>query len=267
MSISHLSWPEYNQNLINTTLETQVELGLQITQAALNAREKAKLGLRWPILELVVASKSYDVKEAVAKVSTLLEKQINVKSVRVVDELPKVIFKLKPNVAKIGPAFGEKSPFVITRLNTDSPQTVMNHIEQDNYYAFPIDGKEVRITRDMVIIEQIVPAPYLVSECKFGYVYLNTERTPELEAEGYSREFARNVQQLRKDAGLQKQDTIKLVVKGSDVFQKMLQQFHTDVQQKIGADSLKFADAAKLPHQGAFTIKKESVQVWFEKVE
>ena len=74
------------------------------------------------------------------------------------------------------------------------------------------------------------------------------------------------MQQLRKDAGLQKQDTIKLVVKGSDIFQKMLQQFHTDVEQKIGADSLKFADTAKMPFQGTFNIKNESVQVWFEKV-
>lgn len=265
LSVSHWSWPEFNTHLINTTLENQVELGLQITQAALNAREKAKLGLRWPVLEIVIASRSYEVKEAVAKVSALLKKQVNAKSVRVVDELPKVTFKLKPDFGKIGPAFGEKSPLVITRLTTDSPQTVMNHIEQDNYYAFKIDDKEVRITRDMIIVEQIVPAPYLAAECKFGYVYLNTERTAVLEAEGYSREFARNVQQLRKDAGLQKTDGIKLVVKSSDVFQKMLQQFHIDVEQKIGAESLKFADTAKMPLGGTFTIKKESMQVWFEK--
>jgi len=68
--------------------------------------------------------------------------------------------------------------------------------------------EKVKVTRDMVEVEREVPEIYKESEFKFGQVYLNTERTEELEAEGYAREITRNVQQLRKQAGLEKLDQI-----------------------------------------------------------
>ncbi|MCU1564189.1 MAG: Isoleucyl-tRNA synthetase, partial [Arthrobacter sp.] len=45
-----------------------------------------------------------------------------------------------------------------------------------------------------------------------GFVVLNTEVTPELEAEGAARDLVRAIQQARKDAGLNVSDRIRTTV-------------------------------------------------------
>ncbi|MEO5993047.1 MAG: DUF5915 domain-containing protein, partial [Arthrobacter sp.] len=45
-----------------------------------------------------------------------------------------------------------------------------------------------------------------------GFVVLNTEVTPELEAEGLARDMVRSIQQARKDAGLNVSDRIRTTV-------------------------------------------------------
>jgi len=48
-----------------------------------------------------------------------------------------------------------------------------------------------------------------------GFVVLNTEVTPELEAEGMARDMVRAIQQARKDAGLNVSDRIRTTVTAS----------------------------------------------------
>jgi isoleucyl-tRNA synthetase len=51
-----------------------------------------------------------------------------------------------------------------------------------------------------------------------GFVVLNTEVTPELEAEGLARDMVRAIQQARKDAGFNVSDRIRTTVEaGQDV--------------------------------------------------
>ena len=45
-----------------------------------------------------------------------------------------------------------------------------------------------------------------------GFVVLNTELTPELEAEGTARDMIRAIQQARKDTGLQVSDRIRTII-------------------------------------------------------
>ena len=268
ISISHYSWPQHEDSLINKALETDVEEAFRLIQAALNAREKAKLGLRWPIKEIVIESSNKDLAKVVSRLKEIILKQTNAKEIRVIENLPEVKLKVKPEFGKIGPAFGALSPQVIAKLTMDSPQTILSHINKENFYPFTVQGKEVKITRDMIQIEREVSAKYKAAESKNAMVYVNVERNEELEAEGYARELMRNIQQLRKNAGFQKLDDINLVIKVSEHMKKMVEKYKLDIREKVGADKLDLSlvdPSKKYEHHSDFSVKSEKFVAWFDK--
>ncbi len=74
-------------------------------------------------------------------------------------------------------------------------------------------------------------------------VELDTIITSELQAEGDAREFMRAVQDMRKKAGLEPHDRIRLMVQTSDSGETVVKQFETEISKTVGADSITFGDA------------------------
>ena len=268
-SISHFPWPKYDEKKIDSALEEEMDLSGAIIQSTLNAREKAKLGLRWPVKEVVVESSRREVISAVQKLKEIIQKQVNAKEVATVPKLDGVELKIVPDAGKIGKAYGQLSPGIFTQLTRDSPETVLGHLVKENFYAFEVNGEKVQITKDMISVTRIVPELYKESEFKSGMVYLNTERSEDLEAEGYSREVMRNVQQLRKNVKLEKLDSIVLHLKVSKELKPMLEKFQEEIEEKIGAEKMvidSVDSVKKHEHSEEFKVKQEKFKVWFSKV-
>ncbi len=267
-SISHYAWPEVDEKQIDVALEGQLEIVQSIITAASAAREKAKLSLRWPIKEVVVGSSNKDVIAAVNGLKQILLSQINTKSVIVAPLVKGMQRKIKPEYAKIGPAYGKLSSYIITRLAIDSAETVLKHIEEEGVYTFKLEGTEVRVTREMIAIETTVPEPYTAADSKYGLVYVNTERTSALEAEGYAREITRQIQSARKNAGLRKTDEIELVLKVNASLYSSLKVWVREIEEKVGAVAFDVGmvdPKKKYDQRQEFTVKSEKVILWFRK--
>lgn len=94
-------------------------------------------------------------------------------------------------------------------------------------------------------------------------VKLNTEITPELEAEGYAREVSRKVQSARKKAGLIKSDKIKLVLDVGGL--KDMLKGQTDfIKERVNAVSVGFE--GKIKHSERDKIKGREIGFGFEKI-
>lgn len=72
-------------------------------------------------------------------------------------------------------------------------------------------------------------------------ISLNAAMTPELEQEGYAREVMRRVQDLRKKAGLRKEDKINLFIKSSYNLGSHLQ----GIKKKAGVEKIEFKELGK----------------------
>lgn len=95
-------------------------------------------------------------------------------------------------------------------------------------------------------------------------VTLDTEVTPELQKEGDAREFMRQVQEMRKKAGLQPHDRIAITVQASDGGEAIVTQFVDDIQKTTGADSITFGDAEGtevVAGEHSFTVALSKVTV------
>lgn len=274
-SLTNYLWPKSEERWIHPEFEEEVEISKWIIQSALAAREKAKLGLRWPIKSLIVESKNSAVLIALKKMEEIVKKQTNVKAISLVDRMSEVKLKIRPDFSKIGPIYGELSPQILAKLTIDSPQTILKHIEEDNFYQFRLEDsktretKEVKITKEMLIVERAVPEKYKDAEFKYGYIYLDLERNEELEAEGYARELMRSVQDLRKKAGLEKKDDISLVVKCDQKMKSWLEKFKSEIEEKVGAEKMVVSTTApvkKYFNSADIEIKGQKLWMGLEKI-
>jgi isoleucyl-tRNA synthetase len=104
-------------------------------------------------------------------------------------------------------------------------------------------------------------------EFKDGRAYVDATRTPELDAEGFAREIMRRVQALRKDAGLDKKDSIALVLQADKEFAALLQPHEAAIREKVGAKSLKFSDQPPIKkslQSSAEDIKGKKFSIHFD---
>jgi len=78
-----------------------------------------------------------------------------------------------------------------------------------------------------------------------GKITLDTNLTPDLEAEGYAREMSRQVQAFRKKLGLEKKDKIKIIIFTDDKFKKILEKQKDFLRQRTNAKKLKIVTTVK----------------------
>jgi len=268
-SITHYGFSQYDEKMIDEKLEGEVETAKQVIQSALYAREKAKLGLRWPVQEVLVVTKNDDTIKGVETLSSIIKKQVNARDITILNNLEGVKTKILPDSGKIGMSFGELTPHIVAELSIVSPESVLEHLDKENVYPMKVQDKDIKLTRDMIKVQREVPEKYQESEFKFGQVYINTVRTEELEAEGYARELARNVQQLRKKSGLEKLDEIILFVKVSEEMKSMLEPLKEYIEEKTGAEKMEIScvdPVKKHTHTSTFKVKREEFDVWIDKV-
>ncbi|MBW2996558.1 isoleucine--tRNA ligase [Candidatus Woesearchaeota archaeon] len=265
-SVHMLDWPLFDKRLINTELEKNMEIAGDIIQGVLFAREKIQQGLRWPLKEVIVTGKD-ELGLAVQLLGEIIKNQANVKELSVKEKLEGIKEKVKGDYAKIGPAFEAKSSEIIAHLATQSAESILKHISEKGKYEFKLRGENVAITKDHLMVERVVPKPYVEAEIRGGYVYIDPSMDEELEAEGYSREVMRRVQALRKKAGLEKQDKIILYVGVEEDLD--LSKWEEQIQAKCGADKIKISsEKAARKHQ--FTdkvkIKDYEFEIAFDKI-
>ncbi|HLD41656.1 MAG TPA: class I tRNA ligase family protein, partial [archaeon] len=205
-SIHLLDWPSYNKNQINERLEKSFENIKQIIQAVLSGREKLGLGVRWPLKEVVIVSKNKEMIDSVKSLVDIVKTHTNVKDVSIQENLTVVKQVIKADYKKLGQDFREDAPKIIAKLTEVSAEEAIDKIDKEGKLELKIDGKKVEIVKEHLIIQRVVPLTYVEEEFRNGFIYLNKERTDELEAEGYARETVRRIQALRKEHGFVKTD-------------------------------------------------------------
>ncbi len=264
-SIGHCSWPKFDSTKVDVELEENVRAMQSIVSGILNAREKAKLGLRWPVKEVIVESKNERIMSTVAELSSVIEREANTKTISAVDTMEGVEFSVSPNAARIGKSFGKLSKEIMNLINSQGEE-ILSGIEETGTFKCEVAGEEVILLKEHLVTERSVKEPFVFAESKNFVIYLNTERNTELEAEGFSREVTRRVQQLRKNAGMEKQERISLEISCEKEMQGMLEKFMKEMQEKVGANSVVFVENVSLEHQDAFKVKGNEFSVGFVKV-
>lgn len=95
--------------------------------------------------------------------------------------------------------------------------------------------EEISEDSEEIILRQLNVKEISIEKGEEISVSLDTKMTPELEAEGFSRELSRKIQAMRKNAGLQKGQEIDLAIKCEKDMLKSLKEYSNFIKERTNA--------------------------------
>ncbi|MFQ5797395.1 MAG: isoleucine--tRNA ligase [Bacteroidota bacterium] len=215
--------PAVEESAINLDLEKRMEKAQQIVYIVRSMRMRSNLKVRQPLKRIIVPVSSEQERAAVKRMEDVILDEINVKQVEFVSDDSEVVRKkAKPNFKSIGPKFGKSAQKVAEKIRSFTPAEIKK-LEQEGTLTVSVNGEMLTISRgDVQTVHEDIKG-WLVDSGNVLTIALDTELTEELINEGFAREFVNRVQNMRKDAGFEVTDRIKISYRTSKRLQRALQ--------------------------------------------
>lgn len=211
-SIHLCDFPESDAAKIDTELEAHVHLVRQVVNMGRALREKYRLKTRQPLLKITVVSHSEDAINALGAHEELILSELNVRSLEILREDDTLCtLSCKPNFKTLGPRVG-KDMNAMNKAIMALSRAQLRQLEDGEILL--VNDHHISID-DVVIVREAVADVVVMSEDHLT-VALDTEINEDLKHEGIMREALSALQRLRKSAGLEVSDRIKLSLSSDD---------------------------------------------------
>jgi isoleucyl-tRNA synthetase len=265
----HLArWPQVNEALIDEKLVADTQVLLRMVSLGRAARKTASVKVRQPLGELWVRAATPAEAEGLRRFEDELRDELNIKQVRYMDASTDFVeYRCKPNLRLVGKKYGKQVPAitsVLSDLSSAAARAAAHAVEAGQPVPLVVNDQKVELQPDEVLIETSSPEGYAVAEGEGSLVALNTTVTPELRLEGIARDLVRNIQDARKNAGLEISDRIALYLDssgdgGADTLAGVVQQWGDYIRNETLATDLTSGAAPDGAHTE--TVDFDDVQV------
>lgn len=248
---------------VNDSIVENFSIAQDVVQAILSSREKAKIGVRWPLKDVRIISSIDNIKIKMQPFEDLIKQLTNIDEISYDSQGIEMEYVVKPNFASLKEKYGQEMGRVIGTINKEKDS--ITQAVQEGKTTIVISGIELDLNTD-ILVETTISANN-VESTKFngGEVIVNTAQDDELLKRGFVREIIRRIQDLRKEAGYNKNDLICLSLEGSGEYcLSVFEEFKKSIMQKVGADDLK---ERVLKFSKEDVIRSEKILVSIEKKE
>ena len=260
-SVHLCDFPEVDEAHIDLQLEADMEVVLEAVVIGRACRNTANIKNRQPIGKMYIKAG----KELSDFYVDIIRDELNVKEAELTDDVSKLTtYSFKPQLKTLGRRFGKKINDVRQILAELDGQAAMAEINEKGTLTIQVDGQDEALEKDDLLIEAAQMEGY-VSDSDHGItVVLDTNLTPELLEEGFVREIISKVQTMRKDAGFEVMDHIRVSMQDNDKVQKVIQDNEAQIKSEVLADEVSY-DGAKGSVK-EWSINGEKVTLGVEKL-
>ena len=212
-SVHLCDWPAADEALIDEELSAATALAMRLARLGRSARAAANLRVRQPLAELVVDLADDREQAALAVIESQLRDELNVKRVRLADEVGGLLAAtVKPNYKALGPRFGRRMKQVAAAVAAADPAALAAQAAAGG----AVSAGEFELQADDLVVETVPREAYAIAAepgCQVGVL---KELTPELRAEGMVREAVHMINNLRRESGFDIADRITLYLIAAD---------------------------------------------------
>lgn len=212
------------------------------------ARDAADVRVRQPLpsMQCVVPGDA-SVLEALAP---LLATELNVKRIEFVTNTDGLVsLEAKANFRVLGKKFGGITPQVAAAVGTLDEAALRTLAQGGTVQVMVAEEARAITPEDVTIVRRASGAAVVQEDGGYG-VALDPTISAELRAEGMAREIVSRVQRLRRDAGLEVSDRIRLAVAGDAEIEGVARAFATHIAGEVLATQVVVGTDAGSPYGG-----------------
>lgn len=213
-SVHFLPYPTVRQELFDSQIERRVSRMQKVIELARVSRERRTIGLKTPLKTLVVIHSSEEYLEDVRSLENYITEELNIRDLVLTSDEAK--YNVEYSVVADWPVLGKKLRKDMARVKKALPAVTSDEVKEYSKAKFiVVDGirleeGDLRVKRE---VKQDESQKLETNTDDEVLTILDAEIYPELAEEGLGREIINRVQRLRKKAGLQATDDVKMAVK------------------------------------------------------
>jgi isoleucyl-tRNA synthetase len=215
-SVHLAKFPNSVENFVDKSLESKMEKAQTVSSLVLSLRKKEMIKVRQPLQKIMIPVLDKVFKAEIEAVADLIMAEVNVKEIELLDDASGVLVKqIKPNFKALGPRFGKDMGLISKEIQGFSPEQI-NALDKQGTLDIVISGKIITLSLEDVEITSQDIEGWLVANSNGITVALDITISDELRKEGIARELVNRIQNLRKDAGFDVIDKIKVEIQKVD---------------------------------------------------
>ena len=239
----HLNdFPKYDESLIDKNLEERMQIAQQISSMVLALRRKVNIKVRQPLTSIMVPVFDEHQKVAIEAVQSLILNEVNVKTIRYVDNTKEILIKrVKPDFKKLGPRYGKIMKDLAIAIASLSQQDI-TALETNGKLSVSVNGQIAEVAAgDVEIFSEDIPGWLVANEGKLT-VALDITVTDELKKEGIARELINRIQNLRKSHDFEITDKIIVTIQSDTRINDAVNKFKKYIANQVLAKDILLTD-------------------------
>ena len=260
-SIHLCDYPAANEAWIDADLEKNMAELLKVVVMGRAARNTANIKNRQPIGKMYVKA-PYELNEFF---KAIIEDELNIKDVVFTDDVENfVTYSFKPQLKTVGPKYGKLLGKIRPALADLDGQKAMAEIKETGKLVLDLGDEKIELLEEDLLIDMAQMEGYVSEGDNTVTVVLDTNLTPELIEEGYVREIISKVQTMRKEAGFEVMDKIRVSAKGNAKIEELMKANEAEIKSEVMADDIRFDEVSG--YEKEWKINAETVTLAVEKL-
>jgi isoleucyl-tRNA synthetase len=255
-SVHLCDFPVSDEKLIDKELEDNMENVLQLVVLGRACRNTANIKNRQPIGNMYVKA-GFTMTEMYMN---LVADELNIKKIIFTDDAKAfTVYKFKPQLRTLGPKYGKLVPKIGKVLAEIDSDLLMVPFGKGETARLEVEGNAVELAEADVLIEVVQKQGFVSETDKDVTVVLDTNLTPELIEEGFVREIISKIQTMRKEAGFEVMDNIKVYYNGSANIENIIKKNSDEISGDVLAKEI--TDGKADGYEKEWNINGEKVDI------
>ena len=234
-SVHLCSFPEVQESFIDKELEAYMDEVLKVVVFGRAAINTANIKNRQPIGKMFVKAE----RSLPEFYQEIIEDELNVKSVEFTDDVRAFTsYTFKPQLRTVGPKYGKQLGNIKKALSEIDGNSAMDTLKEKGALTFDFNGEEVVLTEEDLLIDAAQVEGYVSEGDNTVMVVLDTNLTPELLEEGFVRELISKIQTMRKEAGFEVMNHIRVFAEGNEKISAIFAAHGEEIRSEVLADEI-----------------------------